>query len=92
MNDWKDNQWISDLMSARMFPDIERFLKEFSMPPVLRDLQSRMKLDVEETPQGYLVKAEVPGVNKDDISIDISGNAVSIRAGGSERGTGGKTG
>lgn len=71
---------ISDLMSARMFPDIERFLKEFSMPPALRDLQSRMKLDVEETSQNYLVKAEIPGVSKDDISIDISGNAVSIRA------------
>lgn len=39
-----------------------------------------MKIDVSETDEAYTVKAELPGVNKDDIDVKIDGNAVSISA------------
>jgi HSP20 family protein len=44
-----------------------------SLPPAI-------KLDVEETPERYLVKADMPGVTKDDIHVDVDGNMVTIAA------------
>ena len=40
----------------------------------------QIKVDVEENDKSYRVKAEVPGVKKEDISIQIDGNQVSISA------------
>jgi HSP20 family protein len=39
-----------------------------------------MKIDVTETDDAYAVKAELPGVRKDDIDVKIDGNVVSISA------------
>jgi len=73
------------------FSDIARFspLHEFDdffrVPRVRalwRDLpaQPEIKIDVTEDDKAYHVKADVPGVKKDDISIAIDGNKVSITA------------
>lgn len=43
------------------------------------DLAS-MKIDVTENDKGYTVKAELPGVDKKDIDVQIDGNHVSINA------------
>ena len=40
----------------------------------------QIKLDVAENDKSYTVKAEVPGVKKEDINIQIDGNLVSISA------------
>ena len=37
-----------------------------------------IRLDVTENDQGYVVRAEVPGVRKDDIHVTIEGNQVTI--------------
>ena len=39
-----------------------------------------IKVDVEENDNAYIVKAEIPGVNKEDIEVQIDGNVVSISA------------
>jgi HSP20 family protein len=39
-----------------------------------------IKLDVAEKNGNYVVRAEVPGVNKDDIQVSIEGNQVTISA------------
>src|SRR5262245_11118169 len=39
-----------------------------------------IKLDVEENDRAYTVKAEIPGVKKEDINVRIDGNVVSISA------------
>ena len=39
-----------------------------------------IKMDVTETDKGYLIHAEMPGVKKDDINVDIDGNLVTITA------------
>ena len=44
------------------------------------DLNPQIKMDVTENDQGYLVKAEIPGVNKEDVHIEIDGNQVAITA------------
>ena len=40
----------------------------------------KMKLDVEEDEKAYTVHAEIPGVKKEDIQVDVDGGQVSIRA------------
>lgn len=73
---------MSEMMRSGLFPEIGNFFREFAMSPLGRgmELEPRMKLDVEETPQNYTVTVEVPGVKKENISVDIAGNTVSIRA------------
>lgn len=39
-----------------------------------------IKLDVKEAEKEFLVEAEIPGVKKDDIFIDVDGDSVSLRA------------
>ena len=39
-----------------------------------------MKVDVAEDDKAYTIRADVPGVKKEDIQIDVEGGQVSIRA------------
>ncbi|MBL0419002.1 Hsp20/alpha crystallin family protein [Ramlibacter sp. AW1] len=52
-------------------------------PPGLLDKEAealRMRLDVTENDKAYVVKADIPGVKKEDIDVQVDGNVVSIRA------------
>ena len=40
----------------------------------------KMRIDVSEKPESYLVKADIPGVKKEDINVRIDGNVVQIDA------------
>lgn len=44
------------------------------------DLAPRIKLDVAETDDRYEVKAEIPGVRKEDIDVRVDGSTVTISA------------
>jgi len=51
--------------------------------PALAETQTpslSMRLDVSEKDNAYLVKADIPGVKKEDIDVRIDGNVVEIRA------------
>ncbi|MEC5218129.1 HSP20 family protein [Actimicrobium sp. GrIS 1.19] len=69
---------------ARIKPlrGIEDFFRDFSLMPGLRDFETepRIRIEVTENEQNYLVKAEIPGVKKDDIKVDVDHNQVSISA------------
>ncbi|HJV02093.1 MAG TPA: Hsp20/alpha crystallin family protein [Burkholderiaceae bacterium] len=69
---------------ARMEPlrSVEDFFRDFGFKRAMRDLQSDalIKLDVTESDQAYSVKAEMPGLKKEDIKVDVDGNRVSISA------------
>ncbi len=63
----------------------DEFFRDFSpgffVKPLHGDpLPSRIAVEVSENEQAYTVQAELPGVNKDDIHIDIDGNVVTMRA------------
>ncbi|WP_298042384.1 Hsp20/alpha crystallin family protein [uncultured Clostridium sp.] len=38
------------------------------------------KTDIKENPEGYVIHAELPGVNKEDINIDYNNNYLTISA------------
>jgi len=69
---------------ARFDPmqEMEDLFKESRWMPSVRRFggDSMMKMDVSETEQAYTVKAEIPGVTKEDIKVAIEGNNVSITA------------
>lgn len=64
------------------FNDIDDLFKGLFVRPMRFDLdvapQMRLKVDVSKTEDTYIVKAEIPGVNKDDIQVSIDGNEVTI--------------
>jgi HSP20 family protein len=39
-----------------------------------------LRVDVRETPEAYTLHAELPGVKREDIQVEIDGNEVSITA------------
>ena len=63
---------------AEVFPEIFRGLMQPARPPQSEALEAR--IDVSETPTQYVVQAELPGVRKEDVSVQIDGNRVSISA------------
>lgn len=48
--------------------------------PFDKELGGDMKIDVSEDGRQYIVRADLPGVKKEDIHVDIDGNRVAIRA------------
>lgn len=54
----------------------------FFMRPVRMEgaPEMQIKMDVREDDKSYTVHAEIPGVKKDDIHVNIDGNQVSISA------------
>lgn len=68
---------------ARFDPmrSIEEMMQEFGMAPWRgKESAPMIKMDVSETEKDYTVKAEIPGCKKEDITVSIDGNVVSIRA------------
>ena len=59
------------------------FFKGFLVRPMQMEgipKAPQIKMDVHENDRSYIVKAEVPGVKKEDIHVSIDGNTVSISA------------
>ncbi len=53
------------------------FVRPFATP---EGAEPKMKLDVKEDEKAYTVRADIPGVKKEDIQVDVDANAVTVRA------------
>jgi HSP20 family protein len=73
---------FSELTRIDPFSDFDNLFKGFMLRPIFQGAVAapQIKLDVTEDDKSYTVKAEIPGVNKEDIKISIDGNQVSISA------------
>jgi HSP20 family protein len=73
---------FNEIARLEPFQGIEEWLRDFSLRPALRDwnVEPRIKMDVSEADTAYTVTAEIPGVKKDDIQVDVVGNDVTICA------------
>ncbi|MDE2000110.1 MAG: Hsp20 family protein, partial [Burkholderiales bacterium] len=73
-----------NLLPARtsLFDDLFRDLASgYYIKPLHGDpLPAQIKLDVKESGNGYIVQAEIPGVPKEDIHVDVNGALVTLRA------------
>jgi len=59
---------------------IDDLFRGFFRPVRVEKTAAAIKMDVTEQNAAYLVKAEIPGVGKDDIQVSIEGNQVTIGA------------
>lgn len=66
------------------FNPIRDFANAFDLFDIMRPLRmlenEPIRLDITETDQAYLVKAEMPGMKRDDIKVSIQGDQVTISA------------
>ncbi|MEJ8827439.1 Hsp20/alpha crystallin family protein [Variovorax humicola] len=62
--------------------DFETMLRRFFSPTVFEGEPAalKMRIDVSENDGAFNVKADIPGVKKEDINVKINGNVVSIEA------------
>lgn len=67
---------------AELAPFSTDFFKGLMLQPFFKNLEMepQIRVDVSEDDKAYMVKAEIPGVNKEDIKVSIDGNLVSISA------------
>ena len=75
----------SELTRFDPLGDIDDMFNRFMMRPAMLfregvEIEPQIKMDVKESDGRYLVNAEIPGVNKDDIHVTVDGNRVSISA------------
>jgi HSP20 family protein len=64
-------------------PRVNEIFDLDTVESTFRDLLHRLpqiRLDVSESDGSYLVKADIPGVHKEDIDVRIDGNQVTISA------------
>lgn len=75
MNDLR----INDLFTME---PVENAFRNFLRPwkADLGDQAPQIRVDLNETDSNYTLKAEVPGVRKEDIEVRIDGNRISISA------------
>jgi HSP20 family protein len=74
---------FTELARFDPFLDTDDLMNKFMMRPLLREgvqIEPQIKMDVKEADGQYLIKAEIPGVKKEDIHLTIDGNRVSISA------------
>ena len=73
---------FNELARIDPFGNMADMFRGFMLRPVFRGLEAepQIKLDVSEEDKAYLVKAEIPGVKKEDIHVSIDGNQVTISA------------
>ncbi len=74
---------FNPLAELTRFDPFREFDEMFGLPrTVLRTMpeEPQIRMDVTEDDKGYLVKAEIPGVRREDIKVSIDGNRVSIEA------------
>ena len=61
---------------------LDGLFDEFLRPALVweNNAQPQIRVDVKETAEAYTVHAEIPGVKKDNIAVEIEGNEVTIGA------------
>ena len=64
------------------YDPFDDLFKGFWMKPLPfpAETELKMKIDVKEDDKSFTVKADIPGVKKEDIQVDIEDDRVSLRA------------
>ncbi len=73
---------LGDVARFNPFMDVDDWFNNFGMRPFIREMEAapKIKMDLTENDKSYVVRAEIPGVNKEDIKVTVDGNMVSISA------------
>jgi len=70
------------ILPSSMGRFMDRFLSDFARPMEGEDFAGQTftpAVDIKETPQEFLVTAEVPGIKKEDIHIEVADNLLTLK-------------
>lgn len=73
---------FNDIARFDPFRDIEDLMRDYRLVPAWRgaDAAPPIRIEVTESDQAYALKAEIPGVKKEDIKVAIDGHQVTLSA------------
>jgi HSP20 family protein len=73
---------LSNIARSDPFTNIDEWFKGFGMRPFSMETEtpSLIKIDISENDKTYTVRAEIPGMKKEDVKVQVDGNRVSISA------------
>ena len=69
---------LSPVRMVDAFSDFDRIVESFLKPTYARTVQFQPSCDVNEGKDHYMVSFDMPGVNKEDIKIDVQENNLTI--------------
>lgn len=68
--------WGLDRSIHRLFDDLLDFPKDWDLP--IRTEMGFPAVDISETPQQYDIRAEIPGMKKEDVKVSVNKNVLTI--------------
>lgn len=73
---------LSSIARIDPFTNADEWFKGFGMRPFSMETEtpSLIKIDLTENDTTYTVRAEIPGMKKEDVKVQVDGNRVSISA------------
>ena len=73
---------LSNIARIDPFTNVDEWFKGFGMRPFSMETEtpSLIKIDLTENDTTYTVRAEIPGMKKEDVKVQVDGNRVSISA------------
>src|SRR4030095_4167204 len=81
-NHLSQETFMANITRFEPFSDLDDLVEGFFVRPMRFDLDApkdlSLKVDVTRTDDTYTVKAEMPGVKKEDINVAIEGSQVTI--------------
>lgn len=73
--DMRKDPWDIDKMFDSMWKDFYNFAR---MPSQFSFLDNEIKVDIKENEKEYVVEAEIPGVEKDDITLELRDDILTL--------------
>ncbi len=73
---------LSSIARIDLFANVDEWFKRFRMRPLSMETEtpSLIKIDLSEKDTTYTVRAEIPGMKKEDVKVQVDGNRLSISA------------
>lgn len=68
--------WTLDRSIHRLFDDLLDFPKDWEFP--MRAEVGFPSVDISETPQQYDIRAEIPGMKKEDVKVSVNKNVLTL--------------
>ena len=71
---------FGDISRLDPLREMDDMFKGFWVRPLGKQVESQIKIDVAEDDKNYTIRANIPGVKKEDINVAVEGSQVSISA------------
>src|SRR6516162_3409609 len=67
------------LQSVALDTDLDRLFEDFFSPAPLRSVALNPAVDVEETADAYVFRADLPGVSSKDVKVTVHNDTITLR-------------